>query len=159
MHQDYRSVSVGWSLHLSVHHVRRFLRFYVAGPAWVPEWSSRAVLLPSHKPRFNYMPHHSISHGVLLVCLLVGLSVSQSLLSVFAFFASSLLLKCLNVLSHHCPCPPATKIAVNLAFIFFFKFIFYCSSKRVTQENLLEVFWGTYCSCKGKWAQIWNQLH
>ena len=129
-------MSVGWSLCLLVHHVRRVLRFYVAGPALVPEWSSTSVLLPIHKPRFYHVPHDSISHGGRWsVCWLVGSLVSLVCQN-FAFFASSLLLKCLNVLSHHCPCPPATIIALYLAVLIFF----YCSFKLVPQENLLEVF-------------------
>ena len=137
MHQDFGAVSVGWSLRLPVHHVRRFLRF-CAGPDWVPEWSPISVLLPTRKPRFKSRATHFVSHGVRWsVCWLVGMSVSLVFCCFFSFFAS-LLSKCFNVLSHHCPCPPAAKIAVNLAIFFSFFLLLQASDPRKPTWGFLK---------------------
>ena len=134
MHQ---SPSVGHSISRFI----IFVKFYGFTSRAQPECLNGLLyhcFCPPASLVFNHVLCDSISH--FLVCPLVGWLVGwlfgQSHLLVFAFFTSLLLPKSLNVLLHHCPCPPATKIALFPAFFFLF---FFCSSKPLTQENL-EVF-------------------
>ena len=143
LHQGYWVVSVSWLVCWSVDYVHQFMCFRFACPAYVPEWTTTSLLLSTHKPCFYSCAIYE-SHFGLSVCWFVHCS------DIFVIFF-------LHRRSYHSACMSFRIVAPTHARLILpsiqFFFLFFCT-KSLTQENLLEVFWPTYCSCSGEWAQI-----